>query len=54
MTDLDKDKAVLAALKDRYFLLCSKERIGETHALTKEIDHLQTEIRKLQAKLNER
>lgn len=42
-----KNKIILDALKKQYFDLCVKEKIGETTDLTKQIDILQEEIRKL-------
>ncbi len=43
-------KVILNTLKSKYFELAAKEDIGKTPELTKEIDELQSEIRKAVAK----
>jgi hypothetical protein len=43
-------KVILNTLKSKYFELVAKEDIGKTPELTKEIDELQSEIRKAVAK----
>jgi hypothetical protein len=43
-------KLIIDTLKAKYFELAAKENIGQTPELTKEIDDLQSEIRKAVAK----
>lgn len=47
-------KVILNTLKSKYFELAAKEDIGKTPELTKEIDELQSEIRKAVAKAEKR
>ena len=43
-------KLIIDTLKAKYFELAAKEKIGQTPELTKEIDELESEIRKAVAK----
>lgn len=43
-------KLIIDTLKSKYFELAAKEDIGKTPELTKEIDELESEIRKAVAK----
>lgn len=45
---------ILQTLKAKYFELASKENIGVTLELTKEIDDLEKEIRKVSPKVNKK
>ena len=45
----EQSDIIIRNLKLRFFDLARKEKIGETPQITREVDHLQEAIRKLQA-----